>query len=184
MNAFFGLILVVLSTTGEAATFAVDPGKSHITVSADATGGGFKGYLRKYEASIIGDAATLKPSSAKVTWNFADLDTKKEGRNKKMLKWLEVGSYPSGSFVLKRIFDKKTAGVNQTYAYGTITIHGVSKKLVFPISTAKKGDFLTISGRASLDTETDFKLPIIRMALIAKVSPKLTVDFSLTGTIK
>ncbi|YCM47048.1 YceI family protein (plasmid) [Verrucomicrobiaceae bacterium 227] len=179
-----GIVIGILPLTGQAATFAVDKTKSHITVNASATGGGFKGYLTKYDATITGDADTLEAKSAKITWNFVDLDTQKKDRNKKMLEWLDTGKHPGGSFVLKQVFDKKVVGKTQTYAYGIITIHGVAKKLVFPITTEKKGETLTISGKAALNTEKDFKLPIIRMALIATVKPQITVDFSLTGTIK
>ncbi|MEJ6581590.1 MAG: YceI family protein [Akkermansiaceae bacterium] len=165
------------------AGFVVDPGKSSITVKADATGGGFTGTLKKYKAEIEGNPTTLKPESAKVSWLFADLDTANKDRDAKMLKWLDVGSNPGGEFSLKRVFDKTVLGKTQTYAFGTIKIHGVSKDIVFPINTARNGKALTIAGQAVLDT-TDFKLPLIRMALIATVKPKLTVIFNLTGTIK
>ena len=178
-----GAALALLPVAGQAASFAVDKTKSHITVSASATGGGFKGYLKDYSATIKGDANSLKPQSAKVTWKFADLDTKEKKRNAKMLKWLDVGKHPGGSFVLSRVFDKKVVGKTQTYALGKIMIHGVSKQIVFPITTVKNGKTLTISGTATLNTK-DFGLPIIRMALIATVKPKVTVDFNLTGTIK
>jgi polyisoprenoid-binding protein YceI len=112
-----------------------------------------------------------------------DLDTEKEKRNEKMLSWLDIGKHPSGSFVLKRTFEKDVLGKKQTYALGSITIHGVAKQLVFPITTVRNGNALTISGKAALDY-TDFDLPIIRMALVATVNPKLTVDFQLTGTIE
>ena len=185
MNRFFAAIVstVVLTFPIYGAGFAVDPAKSSITVKADATGGGFTGTLKKYEARIEGDEKTLKPSSAKVTWLFKDLDTANKDRDAKMLKWLDVGKHPGGEFSLKRVFDKTVLGKNQTYAFGTIKIHGVSKDIVFPISTAKNGKALSISGQATLDT-TDFDLPIIRMALIATVKPKLTINFNLTGTIK
>ncbi len=187
MNKIFsaaaGLLLFLQPATSAAATFVVDQKLSHITVYAKATGGDFKGYLGKYSATITGDATTLKPSSASVTWKFADLDTRKKKRNAKMLSWLDTGKHPGGSFKLSRVFDKKVVGKTQTYALGNITIHGVSKQIVFPITTTKKSPALTITGQAVIDT-TDFKLPIIRMALVATVKPKLTIDFNLTGTIK
>jgi polyisoprenoid-binding protein YceI len=178
-----GIFMIFQPSNSQAASLKVDSTKSHITVYAEATGGDFKGYLTKYSATITGDASTLKPDSASVTWKFADLDTKEQKRNAKMLKWLDTGKHPGGSFKLSRVFDKKVVGKTQTYALGKITIHGVSKQIVFPITTAKKDNTLTIAGQAVIDT-TDFNLPIIRMALIATVKPKLTIDFSLTGTIK
>ncbi|MDA7866237.1 YceI family protein [Akkermansiaceae bacterium] len=177
-----GILVIFQPSTSQAASLKVDYEKSNITVHAKATGGGFKGFLTKYEAKISGDASTLKPSSAAITWKFADLDTKEKKRNEKMLSWLDTGKHPGGSFKLSRVFDKKVVGKTQTYALGTITIHGVSKQIVFPINYAKNGDKLTITGQASLTT-TDFDLPIIRMALIATVNPKLVINFSLTGTV-
>jgi polyisoprenoid-binding protein YceI len=177
------LICALSATVSRGANLVVDKKQSQITVSASATGGGFKGSLKDFEASISGDASTLKPDSAKITWKFVDLDTEKEKRNEKMLSWLDIGKHPSGSFVLKRTFEKDVLGKKQTYALGSITIHGVAKQLVFPITTVRNGNALTISGKAALDY-TDFDLPIIRMALVATVNPKLTVDFQLTGTIE
>lgn len=174
---------MVASTSAQQKSFVLDQAKSSITVNANATGGGFTGTLKNYQATISGDATTLKPSSAKVTWLFKDLDTKKAKRDAKMLKWLDVGKHPGGEFKLTRVFKKKVLGKEQSYALGTIKIHGVSKQLVFPINTLKNGNSLTISGQAVLDT-TDFALPIIRMALIATVKPKITIDFTLVGTGK
>lgn len=177
------LAFVFSAPASWAESLAVDKKQSQITVSASATGGGFKGHLKDFQANITGDASTLKASSAKITWKFKDLDTEKEKRNEKMLAWLDVGKHPGGSFTLNRTFEKEVLGKKQTYALGTITIHGVEKRLIFPITTVKKGNSLTISGKAALDY-TNFDLPIIRMALVATVNPKLTVDFKLTGTIK
>lgn len=177
-----GLLLFLQPSMTKAASLKVDYEKSNITVHANATGGGFKGFLTKFDATISGNASTLKPDSASVTWKFADLDTKKKDRNAKMLSWLDTGNHPGGAFKLSRVFEKKVVGETQTYALGTITIHGVSKQIVFPINYAKNGNTLTITGQASLTT-TDFDLPIIRMALVATVNPKLVINFSLTGTI-
>ena len=177
------LICTLSAADSWAANLVVDKKQSKITVTASATGGGFEGSLKDFEATITGDAATLKPDAAKITWKFEDLDTKKKKRDEKMLSWLDIGKHPGGSFVLKRTFEKDILGKKQTYALGSITIHGVTKQLVFPITTVKKGSTLTISGKAALDY-TDFDLPIIRMALVATVNPKLTVDFDLTGTIE
>lgn len=177
-----GIFLIFQPSTSQAASLKVDYEKSNITVHANATGGGFKGYLKKYEAKISGDASTLKPSATSITWKFADLDTKEEKRNAKMLSWLDTGKHPGGSFTLTRIFEKTVVGKTQTYALGKISIHGVSKQIVFPINYAKNGNTLTISGQASLTT-TDFDLPIIRMAIVATVNPKLVINFTLTGTI-
>ncbi len=183
LSAATGLLLLLQASASSAASFTVDKKQSHITVYAKATGGDFKGYLTNYTATITGDPTTLKPSSASITWKFADLDTKKKKRNVKMLSWLDTGKHPGGSFKLSRVFDKKVVGKTQTYALGNLTIHGVSKQIVFPINATREGNSLTITGQAVIDT-TDFNLPIIRMALIATVKPKLTIDFSLTGTGK
>jgi len=174
--------VTIIVSQVQGAEFVIDETKSHITVNAAATGHQFKGYLSAYQAEIRGDAESLKPESAKVTWKFKDLDTKEQKRDEKMLKWLEIDKFPDGVFELTRVFEKEVLGKKQKYALGTISIHGVSKKLVFPIVTLKEGRTLTISGQAALNTE-DYGLPIIRF-LVMTVKPELTVDFSLTGTIR
>ncbi len=178
-----GLVGTLFSNIGSAATFHVDKTTSSITVKAKATGGGFTGTLSDYQATIKGDPSTLKPSSVKVTWKFSDLDTKEAKRNKKMLTWLETGTHPSGEFTLSKTFEKTVLGKKQTYAVGTIKVHGISKQIVFPISITKKGKSVTITGQAGLKT-TDFNLPIIRIALIATVKPNIVINFSLKGEIK
>lgn len=183
LTTFIACISLTATNYLEAASFEVDKTTSSITVKAKATGGGFTGTLKDYKATIMGDAKTLKPASAKLTWLFKDLDTDEKKRDAKMLEWLDTGKFPGGEFTLDKVFTKTVLNKTQTYALGQITIHGVTKRIVFPLTTKQDGKTLNISGQAALNTK-DFDLPIIRMALVATVKPELVIDFSLNGSIK
>jgi polyisoprenoid-binding protein YceI len=173
---FFLSYLPVVAT---AATLDVDQEKSRIQVDAKATGHAFTGTLEKFTASVEGDASSIKPKSFNLEWNFKDLKTDDDKRDKEMLAWLGGGD-PKGKFVFEKSWtDDKGAD----HAMGKLTINGVEKSVSFPFTTKKEGDWVTIDGKAGLDYE-DFKLPIIRAMVVMTVDPKLTVRFHIVGQIK
>lgn len=170
--------LLVLITSAAAGTLAIDKGKSRIKVDAKATGHSFAGTLSDFTAKVSGDDATLAPSAVDLGWKFADLKTEDEKRDKEMMKWLGGGN-PEGSFKFIKTWTDK----GQTYAQGTLKIHGISKTIGFPYTAKKDGKIVTIDGTAALDYQ-DFGLPLIRAVAVMTVNPKLTVSFHLVGEAK
>jgi polyisoprenoid-binding protein YceI len=174
--AGLGLLLV---GTARSATLEVDQGRSRIQVDAKATGHAFTGTLRKFTASVAGVPGELSPSAFRLGWNFKDLDTDDEKRDKEMIKWLGGGD-PKGSFeFIKSWTDAKGA----RHAQGELTINGVSKTISFPYTAKQDGEWITISGTAALDYQ-NFKLPIIRSMAVMTVDPGLAVRFHVVGKIK
>jgi len=167
--------LLALITSAAAGTLAIDKGKSQIKVDAKATGHSFAGTLSDFTAKVTGDDATMAPTAVDLGWKFADLKTADEKRDKEMMKWLGGGN-PEGSFKFVKIWTDK----GQTYAQGTLKIHGVSKTIDFPYTAKKDGKTVTIDGTAALDYY-DFGLPLIRAMAVMTVNPKLTVSFHLVG---
>ena len=163
----------------QAATLVVDQDRSRIQVDAKATGHNFTGTLKKYTATVSGDASTLKPESFSLAWSFKDLDSKDAKRDKEMIQWLGEAD-PKGSF---QFIKSWTDDSGKTQGMGTLTIHGVSKTVSFPFTASKSGDWVTIDGKVSMDYQ-DFKLPIIRAMAVMTVDPKLTVRFHVVGKIK
>lgn len=175
---FAACCLLALITSAPAGTLAIDKAKSHIKVDAKATGHSFAGTLSDFTAKVSGDDATLAPTAVDLGWKFSDLKTQDDKRDKEMMKWLGGGN-PEGSFKFIKTWTDK----GQTYAQGTLKIHGISKTIGFPYTAKKEGNVVTIDGTAALDYQ-DFGLPLIRAMAVMTVNPKLTVSFHLVGEAK
>ena len=161
-----------------AATLEVDKGRSRIQVDAKATGHRFTGTLKEYTAKVSGDSGSLRPEAFALDWSFKDLDTDDKKRDAEMLHWLENRD-AKGNFR----FDKSWTEKDGSHAMGTLTIHGVSKKVSFPYTVKKEGEWVTIDGRVWMDYQ-DFRLPVIRTMAVMTVDPKLLVRFHVVGKVK
>ncbi len=174
-------IFAILATLNlaHAATLEVDKGRSRIQVDAKATGHNFTGNLKDYTVSVSGDAASLKPEGFELKWDFKDLNTDDAKRDVEMIKWLGGGN-PKGGFK----FTKSWTGKDGTpQGSGTLTINGVSKTVTFPYTANKDGDWVTITGKVSMDYQ-NFSLPIIRAMAVMTVNPQLVVRFHVVGKVK
>ncbi len=166
-------------TFAHAATLEVDKERSRIQVDAKATGHSFAGDLGKYTIKAEGDAVSHKPSALDLAWDFNDLKTGDEKRDKEMVKWLGGGK-PKGSFTFVKSWDEKPGS---GMAQGTLTIHGFSKSVSFPYTVKVDGEWVTLDGKVSMDYQ-DFKLPIIRSMAVMTVDPKLVIRFHVVGKVK
>lgn len=171
--------LLVTASNLHAATLQIDQGRSRIQVDAKATGHNFTGTLKKYAATVSGDATTLQPDGFSLAWSFKDLDTDDAKRDKEMIHWLGEAD-PKGSF---QFIKSWTDGSGKTHAMGNLMIHGVSKTISFPFTASKDGEWVTIDGTCQMDYQ-NFNLPVIRAMAVMTVDPKLTVRFHVVGKIK
>jgi len=172
-----GLLCLVASS--QAAMVEVDPARSRIQVDAKATGHEFTGDLKNYTIQAAGDLASHKPTSLNLTWEFNDLKTGDEKRDKEMLKWLG-NAKPKGSFSMVKTWDETLDGGK---AQGTLTLVGVSQSVLFPYTVKVDGEWVTLDGKVSIDYQ-NFKLPIIRAMAVMTVDPKLIIRFHVVGKIK
>ena len=175
--ALGGFLCAVASV--QAAIVEVDSSRSRIQVDANATGHEFTGELKKYTLTAKGDAASAKPDDLDLSWDFNDLKTADEKRDKEMIKWLGGGK-PKGSFSFVKSWDEKPDGGN---AQGTLTINCVSKSVAFPYTIKREGKWVTIDGKVTLDYQ-NFKLPLIRAMVVMTVDPKLVIRFHVVGKVK
>lgn len=162
-----------------AASLDVDSARSRIQVDAKATGHNFTGNLQKYTIKAAGDVASSKPTELDLAWDFNDLDTADEKRDKEMIKWLGGGK-PKGSFKFIKSWDEKAGGGS---AQGTLTINGVAKTIAFPYTLKKDGEWVTVDGKVTIDHQ-NFKLPIVRAMAVMTVDPSLTIRFHVVGKVK
>lgn len=168
-----------IATEARSATVEVDMARSRIQVDAKATGHTFTGSLKKYTAKVSGDAVTGKPTGFDLAWDFNDLATADEKRDKEMIKWLGGGK-PKGSFSFGKSWEESATGGK---AEGTLTIHSVAKSVTFPYTVKRDGEWVTIDGKVSMDYQ-NFKLPLIRAMAVMTVDPKLVVRFHIVGKVK
>ena len=164
--------------SADAQPYVVDPALSRVDVSVKATGDSFVAHLEKFEPSIVFEPQTLATQSAVVTWDFADLKTGKEKRDRAMLEWLEHSRLPRGTFTMTQW---ELRG-DQTWAIGHVAFHGVTNVVSIPVAVTREGDLIRIRGEAELDYR-HYQLKIIRMMFLFTVEPKVTVTFDLRGRL-
>jgi polyisoprenoid-binding protein YceI len=175
---------LVISGMGPGAR-AAEPSTVRVNIDADASRigiavrlsmGSFKGVLEKYDARIRIAPGEKFIGKAELDFDFADLKTGNKRRDKDMLEWMDYENHPKGSFRLEGL----AAQGEQLEARGTVTLHGVSKPIAFPVTIAVEGERATAEGSVKLNF-LDFDLKPIRKMLIITVKPEVTIDFHLEG---
>ena len=136
----------------------------------------FEARVTDYEASIRLDSDG-GVEAAEVSFLFAAVDTGNEGRDKKMLKWMDPDAHPRVSFTLKEVAVRD--GV--TVGLGELAIHGLSREVEVPFELTTEGDVVTLKGGLTIDYR-DWSLDVIRM-LFFTVRPELEVSFKLVGSL-
>lgn len=183
MLRFLPLLLTLASAAAAAATPAdrplvIDPARSTVEVAVKATMDSFTGRLDAYDARL-----TVAPDSGHITaaafsFGFADLKTGKPKRDTAMLEWIGE-NHRSGSFTLVRL-DPLTGDRSQ--AHGTLTLHGVSQEVTFPVTITTDRHVYALDGEAVIDSR-NFDLPVIRLMGVLKVDPLVRVRFHLQGEL-
>jgi polyisoprenoid-binding protein YceI len=152
----------------------IDRSRSFIDVDVDATKN-FTAHLDAYDAKLmVDDAGKIK--SAVFTFKFTDLKTGNTDRDADMIKWLG-GGMPEGRFELGNL---AVTPNGQGQASGRLIFHGITERIEFPVEVNRDGGTYTVTGETTLDYR-DWKLKIIRKALLFTVEPKVQVRFKLTG---
>jgi polyisoprenoid-binding protein YceI len=154
----------------------IDEDASRIEIAVRLSMGSFRGVLEKYDARIQITAGDKSINTAVLDFDFADLKTGNKRRDKDMLKWMDYENHPTGNFRLEEL----AAQGEQLEARGTVTIHGVSRPIVFPVTISIEGEHVSAEGSAKLDF-LDFDLKPIRKMLFITVKQEVIIDFHLEG---
>lgn len=121
-----------------ATEYGVDKNHSTIGFAVPILGGLSKvrGKFTDFDVKIIYDEADITKSSVTATIKATSIDTGIENRDKHLrtADFFEVEKYPDITFQSKRI-EKKG---NKLTAYGTFTMHGVSKEIALPFTITGK----------------------------------------------
>lgn len=173
------LSFLAMLSMASAGTMNVDAQKSWLKLDCKATGHSWTAQVKTFTASVTGDDVSLVPSAAEVKWKFSDIDSAEADRDAKMLNWLDAAKNPTGSWKMTGHWKD---GTGQQFVKGPLTIAGVSKEIVIPVTAKKNGNVVSLDGETWIDT-TDFSLPIIKMFVLT-VNPKVKISFHLEGAIK
>lgn len=164
------------SVPGLAARLEFDPAASQIEVIVKATVDSFTGRLEKFDPEVtVGSGG--KVAAAWLRFQFADVKSGKEKRDRAMHKWQETDRFPDGEFVLESLTPEPDG---PWQARGNLRFHGQTRALGFPVTIVEQGGILAIDGEAVVDTR-EFGLPVIRMMGLLKVDPLVRVRFHLQG---
>ncbi len=170
-------LLLPLSSFAAERFLKLDREASYVDVDVGVTVGSFTAHLDNYELRATADDKKSVKSTL-LTFKFSDLKTGKPDRDAKMIEWLGGGD-PTGRF---------EAGIialtpdGQGRVTGYLTMHGEKSLVEFPVQVTKSPEgVITITGQATVDYR-NWKLKVIRMAMVAKVDPEVKVRFKFTGT--
>lgn len=175
---FLVLLLCGLRLSAAPQPLAVDLAQSRVEIVVKATVDSFTGKLEAYKAAIAVEDGHV--ATASFGFKCSAIRTGKEGRDEAMNEWLEISKHPDGSFTLISL---APGADGRLAARGTLSLHGVNREIVFPVSVITDHKVYAIDGEAQLDTR-DFDLPIIRKFGVLKVDPLVKVRFHLQGAVK
>ncbi len=182
MKSLLSLLGLALATLGSASAadvaLAVDKAQSRVEIVVKATVDSFTGTLADYQPVIRVNHDTGEVVSAEVGFAFAEVKTGKPDRDEQMHTWQETPKFPTGGFKLVSL--TPTADGRFT-ATGTLTFHGVTRELAFPVTITTDRRLFAFDGEAVIDTRT-YDLPVIRKFGLLKVDPIVKVRFHLQGS--
>ena len=168
------LLLLPLAAFAAERPLKVDLSRSFVDVDIDATKN-FTAHLDRYDAKLtVDDAGKIK--GAVFAFKFADLKSANDKRDADMMKWLG-GDDAEGRFELGNL---AVTPDGQGQASGRLTFHGVTDRVEFPVNLTRADGSYTITGETTIDYR-NWKLKVIRKALLFTVNPEVKIRFKLTG---
>jgi polyisoprenoid-binding protein YceI len=168
-------LLLPLAVTAAERPLKIDRSRSYVEVDVKSTLKNFTAHLDAYDVRVnVDDAGKIK--SAVLQFKFTDLRTGDDKRNGEMIKWLGGGE-PVGKFELGIL---ALAPDGQGQVTGKLTFHDSTKLIEFPVNVARSDADYTITGKPTIDYR-DWNLKVIKMDLMLKVGPELTIRFKLVG---
>jgi len=156
----------------------VDKENSRIFAQVQATGHSFDAVVEGYDLEIKWNPETRKIESGHFTFDFKEVTTGKERRDREMLDWLNYSKYPTASYHFEMI---EPAGESMYKAQGTLRLHGVEHPLTVSFKKEILDSGIRIKGHTVMD-HREWNLEKIRAFLIMTVDPKLDINFDILAT--
>lgn len=178
------LLLGLLGVSGalgaaEGRRLELDPYHSTIEVQVHATFDSFAGKLTKFQTDIVVDPERQRTTRARVSFDFADLQTGRERRNRDMLVWTENDRFPRVDFEMASL-EPQTDG--PALVHGSLKLHGIEHAMTFAVAYLVEGALYAFDGEVVIDYR-DYGLPVIRKFYFLTVDPTLRIRFHLQGRL-
>lgn len=165
------------------ATYRLDETKSVVRFDAKAFMHDFTGKTSKVRGVIrLGDLDRLADAEACVTIDAAGLETGIATRDGIMRDdHLETAKFPAIDFVLRGVeaVGRQADGWD-FMARGTLSLHGVSREILFPLRARQAGETVQLSAEVPLKM-TDYRIRIPKF-LFFTVEDHVMVRFDVTAT--
>lgn len=165
------------------ATYRLEETKSLVRFDAKAFMHDFTGKTSKVTGVIrLGDQDRLADAESCVTIDAASLETGIATRNGIMRDdHLETAKFPTIDFVLKGVgaVSRQAGGWDFT-ARGTLSLHGVSREIIFPVQASPAEGGVRLAAEVPLKM-TDYRIRIPRF-LFFTVEDNVVVHFDVTAT--
>ena len=151
------LAAAVLSTLAtlplHADTYTVDPAHSEVSFQIRHMVSQVRGRFNDYTGTVNMDPKNLANSSVEFHIKAASIDTNNADRDKHLrtADFFDVEKYPEITFKSDSV---KAAGKNKYNVTGTLTMHGVSKKVTLPVTFLGEGKDPWGGTRAGFETTT------------------------------
>jgi polyisoprenoid-binding protein YceI len=144
-----GLLLLLSFGAARAASWTVDPARSHISFSGTQTGAAFQGHFTRYQASIDFDPASPEAGHALIVIDLASATTGDPQRDQALpgADWFDVKRFPSARFEVRKFVAR---GGNAYEADGTLTLRDMSHDLALPFTLDIKDGVAHAKGHVDL----------------------------------
>ncbi len=116
-------------------TYKIDPVHSEVSFKIRHLLAKTSGRFARFSGAIKVDAADISKSSVEVTIEVASINTDNEGRDKhlKTAEFFDVEKFPTITFKSTSV---KEVAKGKLEVTGDFTLHGVTRKITFPITNA------------------------------------------------
>jgi polyisoprenoid-binding protein YceI len=179
------------------AVFAVNEERSAVRVHVGKSGAfSFAGHRHEVAAPVTGsitaDPGNLGASSVELTFSTARFRVLPEGepagdppKVEEVMRGprvLESGVFPEVRFRSKKVAGHATsAGAYEVQVTGDLTIHGVTRELVVPMSVRLDGDTLTARGKSEIRHDQFGLTPVTAAGGTVRVSNEIDIDFEIVA---
>jgi polyisoprenoid-binding protein YceI len=143
-----------LAGAAQAATWKIDPARSHLGFAGVQAGAPFKGRFGRFGAAIAFDPDRPSPAQVLVTVDLASAATGDTQRDEALpgKDWFDIAQFPQAKFEATSVRRK---GPNTFEAVGVLTLRGVSRPLTLPFTLDANGQTAHARGHVDL-TRTAF----------------------------
>lgn len=177
-----GLAALVLATPAAAAAnvWTVDKARSVLGFKGQASGVGFEGRFRTWDAQITFDPNNLAAARVAATVNVASVATGNGDRDELLptAAFFNTARFPQATFVASRFTAR---GGNRYEATGDLTIKGITKPVTLPFTLAINGNTAQMTGSVALNRSA-FAVGTGQWASDDTIDRTVVVTINLTAT--